>query len=231
MTILISVCARSGSKGVKNKNLALINNIPLVEHTFKQINKLPYKKIVVISSDSMKINKISNKYKDFIFIHRPKNLAGDKSAKIDALKHLLKFIISKYPSKKFDTLLDLDPTSPMRNLEDIKNAYQLFLKNKECDTVISGYLTNRNPYFNLVEKHHNSYLSVCIGSNKNYTSRQKSPKVYALNSSIYIYDIKSLLRRKRIISNKTLLFEMPQERSLDIDSKFDLKVMRKLFEK
>ena len=63
------------------------------------------------------------------------------------------------------------------------------------------------------------------------TPPSKSPQVFALNSSIYIYDIEKLLLRTKVISNKTLLYEMPQDRSLDIDSKFDLKVVRKLIEK
>ena len=230
MKILGFIPARSGSKGVKNKNIALINNIPLIEYTFKQIEKVRKKNLVIISSDCKKIEKITKKYKDFYFLNRPKILSQDTSAKIDVIKHLIKFV-KKYFSRNYKTLIDLDPTSPLRSTKDINQSIKFFQNQKNCDTLISGYLTNRNPYFNLVIKDKKENIRLCINSPRTYTSRQKSPQVFALNSSIYIYDIEKLLLRTKVISNKTLLYEMPQDRSLDIDSKFDLKVVRKLIEK
>lgn len=230
MSLLISICARAGSKGIKNKNTSKINKIPLIEYTFKQIKKLKFDSKVIISSDCLIIEKLTKKYKNFHFLKRPKYLSQDISAKIDVIKHLLNFAKKKF-NQNYHTLIDLDPTSPLRSVADINNSYDFFRLNKNCDTVISGYLTNRNPYFNLVTKDQNGRISLCIKSKKIYTSRQESPEVFALNSSIYIYDIKKLLLRKKIISKNTLLYEMPHERSLDIDSKFDLKVIRKLIEK
>ena len=157
-------------------------------------------------------------------------MSQDTSAKIDVIKHLIKFVKKNF-NRNCKTLIDLDPTSPLRSTKDIKQSIKFFQNQKNCDTLISGYLTNRNPYFNLVIKDKKENIRVCIDSPKVYTSRQKSPQVFALNSSIYIYDIKKLLLRTKVISNKTLLYEMPQDRSLDIDSKFDLKVVRKLIEK
>ena len=227
--ILCTICARGGSKGLSNKALRKINGIPLIGITIKQA--LSSKKFdeVVVSTDSQKIRKIAIKYGAKSWFLRPKKLSLDTSPKIPAIRHALKNS-ENYFKKKFDICVDLDITSPLRNIQDIKSSIKYFLKNKHFSNLFSVNKSRRNPYFNMVEVK-NSRVEIVKKNSIQINSRQKAPKVYDLNASIYIWRRSFLLNSNKLISNKTGIFVMPESRSIDIDYMLDLKIVRNLLKK
>ena len=180
--ILCTICARKGSKGLKGKNYLTLLGKPLIKHTIEQANKSKLFTKIVVSSDSKKIINISKKETDYA-ISRSKKLSNDHSSKVDAIKDAL-LRAEKHFKLRFDIVVDLDVTSPLRSKNDIKNALDLFIK-KKPGNLVSGYKARRNPYFNQV-MYKNSYLDVVCNSKKKIVRRQSAPQIYDLNASIYI---------------------------------------------
>ena len=156
MSILCIICARKGSKGIKNKALKLIKNKPLIYFTIKQALRSKIFDEVVVSTDSKKIQKIALNFGAKSWFLRPKKLSKDNSSKLLAIKHAFKES-EKFFKKKFNICFDLDLTSPLRNIRDIKKALKIFNYEK-ANNLFSVTNSKKNPYFNMVEKKNNTYV-------------------------------------------------------------------------
>lgn len=224
--ILCTICARKNSKGLKNKNLKKISNKPLVTITLEHAIKSKLFDNIVVSSDSKAIEKICKKKRVF-FIDREKKLSGSYISKIDVIKDALKKSEKTY-KQKYELIVDLDVTSPLRKISDIKKAINLFNKSK-YHNLVSGSDSRKNPFFNQVFKKQNR-ISLVKNTKKRIVSRQLAPKVFDLNASIYIWKRYTLLNNKKLINKKTGIFKMKAERSIDIDDKLDFKIVKYIFE-
>jgi CMP-N,N'-diacetyllegionaminic acid synthase len=226
---LCSICARGGSKGVPQKNLRLINGKPLIAHSIEQALKSKLFEHISVSSDSLEILKAAKDYGADIIIERPEELATDTAAKLPVIQHC--FLESeKRTGKKFNFAVDLDCTSPLRSISDIQESLKLFQNSPEASNLITGAIARRSPYFNLVQK--NADGNIELAANLNHVvRRQDAPICYDMNASIYIWSRQSLLASEKVIQKQTILFEMPEERSLDIDSELDFKVVTYLLER
>ena len=227
MNILCSVCARGGSTTLKNKNIKILYGKPLIAHTLITAKKAKIFDSLVVSSDSSKIINISKKYADFT-IKRPHNLSHDSSPKIPAIRHVLEKS-EEFFNKKFDVIIDLDATAPLRTVKDIKDALKIFLKNKNSN-LFSVCKSNKNPYYNMVEKKNNK-IRIIKKSKINFYGRQQAPEIFDINASIYIWKRQSLLKMNNIINKKTGIFLMPKSRSTDIDDKYDFEIVKFFFKK
>ena len=225
--VLCTICARKGSKGLKNKNIRKLNSLPLITHTILQARRSKLFDKIVISSDSKKIFKISRNKVD-LFINRPKNLSGDKVSKLDVIKHALIDSEKKF-NIKFDIIVDLDVTSPLRKISDIKKSLKKFL-NSNSSNLISITKARKNPYFNQIMFKKNKPTLPCT-LKRNIINRQSAPKVYDLNASIYIWKRKALLSLKKLINHNTSTFVMPNSRSIDIDNIFEFKIVDHIIKK
>lgn len=222
---LIIIPARGGSKGIKNKNIVDVCGNPLIFYTINPALKIEKNGIidkVIISTDSEKIAKISSKLGADVPFLRPKSISGDKAKSIDFILHA----INHYGGKGifYDYIVLLQPTSPLRSYEDIKGSIELFLNNKE-DSLISVCKENRVDETELYYKKNDSGIPLSPNHNKGIR-RQDLKDLFIRNAAIYITSIEYLKKERKIISNNPLLFEMPRERSIDIDSENDLKMLR-----
>ena len=221
MNILCTICARGGSKGVKNKNIKILKGKPLIYFTIKQALKSKIFKNIVVSTDSKKINRISTSFGASGWYLRNKILSGDNVSKISVIRDTFKKS-EKYYKKKFDYIIDLDVTSPLRKIQDIKKSF-LFFKKKNYDNLFSVCESTRSPYFNIIEK--NKDKIKLVKKTKNFFSRQKIPKTYDMNASIYIWKRKTLLTSNTLFNSKTGIYIMPKNRSFDIDTNIDFKIV------
>ena len=221
MNILCTICARANSKGLKNKNFKIIKGKPLILHTIELAKKINFFKKIILTSDSKKIYKINKFAKLDYLILRSKNLSGDRVGKVKVIQDALNRS-EAYFNKKFDYIFDLDVTSILRNKKDIVSAFKKIQK-ENADNLVSVTEARKNPYFNMVQ-YSKKKLKLCKTIKKPILSRQSAPKVYELNASIYIWKRKALLNFKKLINNKTTIYLMPKERSIDIDDKIDFKV-------
>ena len=153
--IFTFIFARGGSKGIKNKNIIKINNKPLIYYSIILGKKISGNNVFV-STDSKKIANISKKYGASI-IKRPKILSGDNSAEVDAWKHAVNYLKNK--NIFFDTFLSLPTTSPLRSLKDIMNVLNML---KGSDLVVTGSISKRSPWYNMVKKNKKIVLNHCL---------------------------------------------------------------------
>ena len=225
MNILFTICGRSGSKGLKNKNLKKLNGIPLVYYTLSAIKLYqeahPTDDVTVaVNTDSRELLEMIRVQKTIFNIReveRKEELAGDRTAKVEVVKD------NYFECRKqmiFDAVVDLELTSPMRKLGDIEAAVKALKEDKECDLVFSVVHARRSPYFNMVEKQKQYYRKICPS---HYTARQEAPAVYELNASIYAYAPEFLEKNidKTILEYNCGIVEMEDYLVLDIDSEED----------
>ena len=151
--ILISICARGGSKGIPGKNIKKINGIPLIAYTINTAKAFSQKDntIMSISTDDLEIKQTAENFSIKSNYIRPEYLATDSAGKIDVIRDLINYE-EKKNGIKFDIILDLDVTSPLRTINDLENAYSSFMIDEEALTLFSVNPSNRRPYINIVEK-------------------------------------------------------------------------------
>ncbi|MFA6569615.1 MAG: acylneuraminate cytidylyltransferase family protein [Bacteroidota bacterium] len=227
--ILLTICARGGSKGIKNKNIRLLQGKPLIYYTIKQAIGWGRAKHIIVSTDSRKIAILAKKYGAEVPFLRPKTLASDTSSKLDAIRHAMN-ISEKLFGENFDTIIDLDPTSPIRKIEDLNKSLTIFNKVKP-DTLFSVTHSRKNPYFNMIEKNIKGiYLSK---KTRRIHRRQDAPPVFDMNASIYIYRREYLknLKNSSPISKRSDIYIMDEYSSVDIDREMDFHYIEFLIEK
>lgn len=227
--ILCTICARGGSKGVKNKNLLMIAGKPLIAHTIDQALKSGLFKHVVISTDSDQIASVAKEYGAEVFFKRDQSMASDTAGKLQVIQDAFQKS-EEYYDIEFDYLIDLDATSPLRDVSDIIDTYAHLIKNN-YENVITASVSRRSPYFNMVEFDENKQLKTSKSVDSLVVRRQDAPQTYDMNASIYAWTRDGLLKRQSVIHENTGLFIMPEERSIDIDNPIDLEVVSYLLSK
>ena len=175
---------------------------------------------VVVSTDSNQIAEKARAFGAECWFVRPEELATDEAPKLPAIRHAL-LEAERHYCEQFDVLVDLDATSPLRNLEDITGAYEQFIQ-EDPDVLVSACPSRKNPYFNMVELVNGRPQLVKIQPS-NPTRRQDAPRVFDMNASIYIWKRAALLESESVLAGHVSLFVMPEERSIDIDSELDWK--------
>lgn len=223
MSILITICARGGSKGIPGKNIKMINGKPLIYYSIKiaaEFAKQFPNTRVVLSTDNAEIKDVVNGLNldiDTEYL-RPEFLASDTAGKIDAIKDVKNYFENRH-NFIFDYVLDLDVTSPLRTLDDLKAAFDLLKNDSEAYNIFSVSPANRNPYFNMVEKNNSGYY--CTSKKGSFLTRQSAPDVYDMNASFYIY--RNMFFKKDLnnaITDKSLIFEVPHL-CFDLDHPID----------
>lgn len=228
MKRLCTICARGGSKGVKNKNVRVIAGKPLIAHTILQAKASGLFDYIAVSSDSEEILAVSKQWGADFIIERPAEMATDKAAKLPAIRHCAEEV-EKITGVQFDTFVDLDATSPLRDVSDIQGAVEL-LETKQVSNVITGMPARRSPYFNMVEVGADGVAQLSKKLDKGVVRRQDAPSCYDMNASIYVWNRNTFLTSETIFNHDTLLFVMPEERSIDIDTELDYKIVSMMLE-
>ena len=219
--ILCTICARGGSKGVKNKNIKPLLEKPLIAYTIEQALESGLFEHIVVSTDSDAIATISQEYGAEIFFKRSEAMASDRAGKLDVIRDAFVRSEAHYDTQ-FDYLVDLDATAPLRIVEDIVNALKQFIQNNN-DNLITAMPSRRSPYFNLVEVDKKGKVSLSKRLDESIVRRQDTPKSYDMNASIYIWKRHVILNENSLFLENTGLYVMPEERSIDIDTELDYK--------
>ncbi|MDX9929785.1 MAG: acylneuraminate cytidylyltransferase family protein [Bacteroidales bacterium] len=186
--LLITICARAGSKGIPNKNRREMNGMPLVAYTINIARRFAVltNGVVALSTDSEPIKETAAAMGLDTSYVRPPELSADNTGKIDTIRHLL-LSEEKRAGTAYDYIVDLDVTSPLRTISDLTAAYTAIRNDKEALNLFSVSRPHRNPYFNVVEKHPDGYYRLVKSPEKPVVSRQTAPVVYDLNASFYFY--------------------------------------------
>ena len=232
MNILFTLCGRAGSKGVKGKNARDFLDVPLVWYSMANIALYMEKYSgeddikIVLNTDSEPLKDLVRRVKDVpvTIIHREESLAGDKVPKVAVILDSLNKAEEVF-ARRFDMVVDLDITSPLRTVQDVKNAIDRKKQRNDVDVVYSVAPSRRNPYFNMV-KEANGFFCKAIPSN--FTTRQEAPVFYDMNASIYAYSPDALRNKEHatFFNSGCDAIVMKDTGILDIDSEEDYELMQ-----
>ncbi len=228
--LIITLCARGGSKGIPGKNIRAIGGKPLIEHSFlhaKQFALWIEKEFnlsadIELSTDSEEIISVCQQFGLSTKYLRPEYLANDTAGKLDAIKDVIQFSeINK--GLTYDYILDLDVSAPMRTMEDLQKAWSTFINNEEALNLFSVSNAHKNPYFNMVEMNDEGFYELSKKS-KVILSRQTAPKVYEMNASFYFYRREFFEINPLYLFSNSLVYEMTHE-SFDLDEIIDFEFL------
>jgi len=229
MKVLGLIPARGGSKGIARKNIRPLGGKPLIAYTIETALQWGRIDDLIVSTDDDEIAKVAASYGARVPFRRPPHLATDTATAHDVLRHATEYI-EKYEGKSYEIVIRLDPTSPLRQEVDLERALETFLDN-DLESLYSVCPAGKNPYFNMVELDERSVAHLCMEEKGTvFASRQASPAVYEMNSSIYIYRTEFLLREPSFRYD-TMVYVMPRLRSIDIDTEADFLFVEFIIEK
>ena len=235
MKILITICARAGSKRLTGKNIKFFNGKPLIVWTVEQALafKEKWECDIVVCSD------IDIEFLDFwgdypAVLNRPKELCGDDVPKLDVIRYVLRMVESRPCCDGFDAIIDLDVTNPCRKPDDIEKALQIFQENwPDIPTVFSVTHARRNPYFNQVEYGNWGNRLEGYRTSKSLLSGFKAKHIWDMNASILIMKSVWLRQKSNLhpVCSDSKIYLMDDWQAFDIDHQVDFEVAEYLFGK
>ncbi len=227
MKAICTILARGGSKGVPGKNIRPLLGKPLIAYTIEQAWESGLFQAVAVSSDSDDILATARDHGVDHIIRRPAEMADDTAGKYPGIRHCV-LEVEEATGARFDCIVDLDPTSPLRSVDDILGAVALWQENGGQGTVITGAPARRSPYFNLVERDAGGFVRLVKPPEGTIQRRQDAPECWDMNASIYVYNRDRFVADPGLFDELTDIFVMPEERSVDIDSPLDFKLVELL---
>jgi CMP-N-acetylneuraminic acid synthetase len=236
--LLITICGRGGSKGIPGKNICLIGNQPLIAYSIETAqnftNSLSVGEgwgevVLTLSTDAEEIKNVAAQFGLQTNYVRPDEMATDTAGKLPVLKHILNWE-EEQKNIRFDYVLDLDITSPLRTVDDLQAAFNILQQDENALNLFSVNNAHRNPYFNMVEQNETGYYSLVKKLPDGVVTRQAAPKVYDMNASFYFYK-RSFFDSdcKTAISPTSLIYTMPHL-CFDLDEPVDFLFMEYLIE-
>ncbi|TFZ04073.1 acylneuraminate cytidylyltransferase family protein [Ramlibacter humi] len=225
MKTIATVCARGGSKGLPRKNVLPFDGKPLIAHTIEQALACPRIEAVYVSTDDDETARVAEQAGAIVPYRRPAELASDAAGKLPVIEHLLQHL--EAGGLRIGTVVDLQPTSPLRLPADIEAALDLAGR---ADLVVSVCEPSHNPYYSLAEAGPDGLLHLSKGEGA--ARRQDVPAVWGLNGAVYVWQRAALPRAVRdgFWRVSILPSVMPRERSIDIDDAQDFALAQWLFQ-
>ena len=224
MKTIATICARGGSKGLPRKNVLPFAGKPLIAHTIEQALACPLIDAVYVSTDDDEIASVALRYGAHVPYRRPAELASDSAAKIPAIEHLVARLEQR--GEAIGTVVDLQPTSPLRIQDDLISAIRLA---GQADLIVTVTEPSHNPYYTLVEAEPDGTLR--ISKPASLVRRQDAPAVWGLNGSIYVWR-RAALKQAVLAGFWSVSIRpsvMPRWRSVDIDDAFDFECAEWLY--
>jgi len=211
-TFLAVIPARGGSKGIPRKNIKELAGKPLIAWTIEEAKKSKYITRLVLSSEDEEIIEVAKKHGCEVPFIRPIELAADDTSGVELVLHA----IGQCPG--YDYVVLLQPTSPLRSVEDIDGAIERLLE-EDSEFCVSVAESQESPYW--MYKLNDNQLQSLLENESITTRRQDLPVVYSLNGAVYIAKIEAFLKEKSFLTSRTLGYVMNNEHSYDIDNQID----------
>lgn len=228
MKTVAFIFARGGSKGIPRKNLQLLDGKPLLAWAIDSARACPSVSRVIISTDDTEIAAAGRQFGADVPFMRPANLAQDNSPEWLAWRHAVDFV--QTCDGAFDTFLAIPTTSPLRSPADLERCIAL-LQTNSCDAVVTVTEASRNPYFNMVRLDETGCVKIAVDSGRVIANRQDAPLVYDLTTVAYAAKPQLIMTANDLFDGRVKAVVVPRERSLDIDTPFDLQFAEFLVKK
>ena len=226
--LLAVIPARGGSKGIKRKNVRMLNRKPLVFYTINVAKNCDFISDVVVSTDDEEISKLSLEFGAQVPFIRPASLATDETPSYDVVKHGLLEMESR-KNIRYDAVMMLQPTCPLRTVEDLDNSIRIF-QSTRADSVVSVVeLSDKHP-FRMKRLVGDRLINYIDQGFEDMRPRQSLPKVYIRNGAIYVSTRRSFLSSESLVGQDCRAYLMPDSRSVNIDSEIDLLLAERLLD-
>ena len=215
--VLCIIPVRGGSKGLPGKNARLLAGRPLVSYTFDHAKACPEIDRIVVSTDDDELARLAREAGIDVPFLRPAALAGDDVGTVDVLLHAMEAVRTE-EGVPYDIVVLLHATAPLRTPEDVRACLRLVAE-EGAENAFSVCESQRNPYFNMVEVDGAGHVSLC--KEGPFIARQEAPRVYELNSAVYVWPWHVLACNRAVVLPGSRLHFMPKERSVDVDDAMD----------
>ena len=225
MKTLYVIPARGGSKGIPHKNIKPLAGKPLIGYSIDVARQLAADDDICLTTDDPDFAATAESMGLNVPFLRPASLATDTCGTYEVLIHALDFYRDR--GIDYDTLVLLQPTSPMRTADDVRAAMALY--SPDIDMVVTVKEAASNPYYNCYETDNDGFLHISKGDG-GYTRRQDAPKVWEYNGAVYVINVESLRRMPLSAFTRRRMSVMPAERSVDLDTPVDWLIAEKLIE-
>lgn len=213
MSVLAVIPARGGSKGIPRKNIKKLAGKPLIGWTIEAAKKADCIDRIVVSTDDEEISNVAIEFGAEVPFHRPANLSTDEAPGVSTALHAL----NNLPG--YDWILLLQPTSPLRAIEDIDAIWRLCVE-RHASSAVSVTEVSKHPLW-MFKRRSDGSLEQFLPGMQTLARRQELPKAYALNGALYLARTEWVLSHQRLVGPDTLGYVMPAERSVDIDTQYD----------
>lgn len=223
---LAIITARSGSKGVPDKNIRIVAGKPLIAYTIEAAIKSNIFDEVMVSTDSEEYAEISKKFGAKVPFFRSDKNSADNAKSTDTIKEVLDCY--KELGREFETVCALQPTSPLRNSNDIIEAYKVYEGKKAIFVLSVNEMKHTPVWSNTLDDNHS--LNGFIKSDVS-TIRQDIKPYYQVNGAIYLSNVKAFYENCYYYREGAYAYIMPPERSIDIDDEEDLLFLEYYFNK
>lgn len=214
--ILGVITARGGSKGIPRKNVIDVGGKPLIGWTIDTAKESKLLDRVVLSSDDDEIIRVATALGCEAPFKRSADLSGDAASSADVVIDCLQRIPG------YDYVVLLQPTSPLRRVDDIDAAIRMCV-DSDAPSCVSVCEAEESPYW-MYKVMPDGVMESLLGDN--YLRRQDLPPVYVLNGAVYVLRAEWFRCSQRFVSNETVAYPMPRSRSVDVDSLDDLEWVR-----
>lgn len=214
---LYIIPARGGSKGIPRKNIKKLAGVPLINYSISVARELSDDEHIIVSTDDDEIADVARQTGLPVPYMRPDYLATDTAGSREVILDAMDYADSK--GIEYDNVVLLQPTSPLRNVDDVKKALELYTT--DLDMVVSVVEANANPYYNCFETDADSgFLRISKGDGS-ITRRQDAPQVWEYNGAVYVINPQSIRAMAMGEFSRKKPCVMPRERSIDLDTPLD----------
>ena len=235
MNLLFTMCARAGSKGIKNKNVRNFLDFPLSYYTVAayQLFLDSYSKdfdtihLCVNTDSEPLLNQLNLLSLRYTHVPRKSEFAGDTASKVSVIRDSFQYMQEKN-NIDYDVVIDMDLTSPLRTKEDLKGIIDTLTSNPLAEISFSMTNSRRSPYFNMVDSKDGIFYSTVIQSD--FTARQQVPPAFDMNASLYAYSNQFLSNNNmnKVFDGKAVGYYMEDTAVLDIDHENDFELLELL---
>lgn len=223
---LFIIPARGGSKGIPRKNIRPLAGRPLIHYSIEVARALAPDSHVIVSTDDDEIRAVAEETGLKVDYRRPASLGGDTVGSREVILDAMDF--ADRNEIPYNKVVLLQPTSPLRTLEDVKGCLDLYTP--DVDMVVTVTPAACNPYYDCFETSAtDGTLHVSKGEGL-FTRRQDAPQAWQFNGAVYVINPDSIRRMPLGSFPRRIPYVMPRERSVDLDTPLDWMVMEKLIE-
>ena len=219
MKYLVVIPARGGSKGIPHKNIKPLGKKPLIYYSIDVARQFTTDENICVTTDDAEIISVVEQHGLKVPFVRPAELATDTCGSSEVIRHAYQFYVDN--GIQYDAIVLLQPTSPFRKVEFIKEAVALY--DESIDMVTSVRPAACNPYYDGFEENAEGLLEISKGDGT-IARRQEAPKVWQQNGSIYVINSKSLIEKGMGGFTKIKKYAMPEAYSVDLDTMLDWKM-------